>query len=177
MNEWTFPPVFSLVCLQIILYTMKHKLSPSGISSFHNILTDRPSLPSRQYSLEKPWKALSTPTGQPATASVPQHRAPPSHLLWGQHLIHLHFSELFKGRCWVSPDPVSTVTSLVPDTWHMFVEWMDSWRRQLLQKELENDWRQHAFYQSYSLIRLSIFSTIWPWNSHTYFNMESDNIK
>ena len=135
-----------------------HKLSPSGLSTFHNILTDRPSLSSSQYSSDVlPWKAFHTPTGQTATASVPQHRAPPSHVLWGQHLIHLHFGEIFKGRCWVSPDPVSAATSLVPDTWRVFVEWMDRWRRHLLQKELGNGSRQHAFYQSYSLIRLSVF--------------------
>lgn len=90
-----------------------HKLSPSGPSSFYNILTDRPSLSSSQYSSDVlPWKAFHLPTGQPAPASAPQHRAPPSHVLWGQHLVQLHFGEIFKGRYWVSPDPVSTQLAL-----------------------------------------------------------------
>lgn len=73
-----------------------------------------------------------------------------------QHLICLHFCGFVKGRCCVILYSVSLATSVVPDIWHVSVESTDGWMNRY-RKNLGTVPRQHAFYQSCSLISLSNF--------------------
>lgn len=123
-----------------------HNLSPSGMSSFHNILTDRPSLPSRCNSdvlSQLPWsiprQPLNADTGYPHSMSCEA---------W--QLACLHFCEFFLNSVFLA-------TNTVSDLWEVFVKWMDGWMRQWYRKNLGMATRQHGFYQSYSLISLSNF--------------------
>lgn len=123
-----------------------HKLSPSGMSSFHNILTERPSLPSRCNSdvlPQLPWSLLTQHLN-------PDIGYPHRMSCAARQLTCLHFCEFFLNL-------VFLVTNIVPDLREVFVKWMDGWVRQWYRKNLGVATRQHGFYQSYSLISLSNF--------------------
>ena len=67
-----------------------HKLSPSGLSTFHNILTDRPSLSSSQYSsdvyLEKP---STLPQGKMLQPLYPS-TGHPHHMCYGDSTLYIY---------------------------------------------------------------------------------------